>query len=229
MILKICGITRVEDAEHAVAHGATAIGFICWTGSPRYVTPDRIAAIVSALPPAVTTVGVFVNEAIADVQAVVNRTGISVVQLHGDERAKDAVALRVPVVRSMSLDNSATLSDEWPDDTTFLLDAADPVQRGGTGRTVDWGMAARVAARRRVILAGGLTPSNVAEAVTLVRPWGVDVSSGVEASPGVKSPDAVAAFLAHARAAFERVGRGSRSSPGGTDADRVPLDPARNP
>ena len=226
MVLKVCGITRVEDAEHAVAHGATAIGFICWTRSPRYVPADRIAAIVRALPPSVTTVGVFVNEAIADVQAIVNRTGISVVQLHGDETAKDAVGLRVPIVRSMSLDNSEALADEWPDDTTFLLDAADPVQRGGTGRTVDWGMAARVAARRRVILAGGLTPSNVAEAVAMVRPWGVDVSSGVEASPGVKNLDAVAAFLTNARAAFEQAGRGHMDP--AKSAGRVPLDPPGN-
>ena len=116
-------------------------------------------------------------------------------------------------VRSMTLEDCEALSAEWPDDTTFLLDAADPVQRGGTGKTVDWGMAARVAARRRVILAGGLTAVNVAEAVSLVRPWGVDVSSGVEASPGVKNPDAVAAFLTNARAAFEHVGRGFLAPP----------------
>ena len=214
MVLKICGITRVEDAQHAVAHGATAIGFICWAGSPRYVPADRIAAIVGTLPPSVTTVGVFVNETMAGVQAVIDRTGISVVQLHGDETARDAAALRVPVVRSMTLDDSEALTGEWPDDTTFLLDAADPVQRGGTGRTVDWGRAAQVAACRRVILAGGLTPSNVADAVALVRPWGVDVSSGVEASPGMKNLDAVAAFLANARAAFETVGPGLLARPG---------------
>ena len=217
MVLKICGITRVEDAQHAVAHGATAIGFICWASSPRYVPADRLAAIVGTLPASVTTVGVFVNETMAGIQAVVDRTGISVVQLHGEETARDAAGLRLPVVRSLTLDNSEALADGWPDDTTFLLDAADPVQRGGTGRTVDWAMAARVAARRRVILAGGLTPSNVAEAVALVRPWGVDVSSGVETSPGVKNPDAVAAFLMNARAAFDSVGRGWRSSPGGTE------------
>jgi len=213
MVLKICGITRVEDAQHAVAHGATAIGFVFWGRSPRCVSPDRVAAIVSALPRSVTTVGVFVNETIAEVQAIVEQTAISAVQLHGDETAAAAAALSVPVVRSMTLEDCEALSAEWPDDTTFLLDAADPVQRGGTGKTVDWGMAARVAARRRVILAGGLTAVNVAEAVSLVRPWGVDVSSGVEASPGVKNPDAVAAFLTNARAAFEHVGRGFLAPP----------------
>jgi phosphoribosylanthranilate isomerase len=227
MVLKICGITRVEDAQHAVAHGATAIGFVCWGRSPRYVAADRIAAIVSALAPSVTTVGVFVNETMPGVQAIVERTGISMVQLHGDETARDAGALRVPIIRSMTLENGEALSAEWPDDTTFLLDAADPVQRGGTGKQVDWAMAARVAARRRVILAGGLTSLNVAEAIALVRPWGVDVSSGVEASPGVKNPDAVAAFLAHARAAFADVGRVPLDPPG--NVGRGLLAPPRRP
>lgn len=207
MVLKICGMTRVEDAQHAVAHGATAIGVIFWPGSPRHVSSEQAARIVAALPGSVTTVGVFVNQAFADVQAVVERTGISAVQLHGDERVAGIDALRVPVIRSMTLDNADALEREWPDGTTFLLDAADPVRRGGTGNTVDWNAAAQVAARRQVILAGGLTPANVAEAISLVRPWGVDVSSGVEASPGVKNLDAVAAFLRNARAAFESAGR----------------------
>jgi phosphoribosylanthranilate isomerase len=213
MVLKICGMTRVEDAQHAVAHGATAIGFIFWPRSPRHVSPQQAAGIVAALPRSVMTVGVFVNEALSDVQAMVERTGISAVQLHGDEQADGIDALRVPVIRSMTLDNADGLEREWPEATTFLLDAADPVRRGGTGRQVNWNAAAQVAARRRVILAGGLTPANVAEAISVVRPWGVDVSSGVEASPGVKNLDAVAAFLRNARAAFDSV-------------DRVPLDPA---
>jgi phosphoribosylanthranilate isomerase len=204
MVLKVCGMTRVEDAQHAVAHGATAIGFVFWPRSPRHVSPDQAAAIVAKLPRSVMTVGVFVNETFDDVQAVVERTGIAVVQLHGDERAAGVSALRVPVIRSLTLDNADAVGQEWPAGTTFLLDAADPVRRGGTGRRVDWKSAADVAARRRVILAGGLTAENVADAIAQVRPWGVDVSSGVEASPGVKNPDAVAAFLASARAAFER-------------------------
>jgi phosphoribosylanthranilate isomerase len=207
MVLKICGITRVEDAEHAVAHGATAIGFVFWPRSPRHVSPEQVATIVKALPSGVMKVGVFVNEPCADVQAVVERTGITVVQLHGEEQAPGAGRVGVPVIRSTTLERAEALAAEWPDDTTFLLDASDPVRRGGTGNTVDWHAAAQVAVRRRVILAGGLTPANVAEAISLVRPWGVDVSSGVEESPGAKNPDAVAAFLRNARAAFDTAGR----------------------
>ena len=207
MVLKICGITRVEDAEHAVAHGATAIGFVFWPRSPRHVSPEQAATIVKALPSGVMKVGVFVNQPFADVQAAVERTGITVVQLHGEEHAAGVGRVGVPVIRSMTLERAEALAAEWPDDTTFLLDASDPVRRGGTGNTVDWHAAAQVAARRRVILAGGLTPANVAEAISLVRPWGVDVSSGVEESPGAKNPDAVAAFLRNARAAFDTAGR----------------------
>ena len=213
MVLKICGITRVEDARHAVAQGATAIGFVFWPRSPRHVSPEQAAAIVKALPPDVMKVGVFVNEPLPQVQTVVERTGITVVQLHGDEQAAGVEALSVPVIRSMTLDNAETLAADWPDDTTFLLDAADPVRRGGTGSRVDLDGAAQVAARRRIILAGGLTAANVAEAISVVRPWGVDVSSGVEASPGVKNLDAVAAFLASAREAFQSVGRGLSAPP----------------
>ena len=178
--VKVCGITRAEDAGLAAAAGADAIGFVFWPRSPRAVTPGQAAAIWTA-GALIARVGVFVNESPAIVRDVVREARLTAVQLHGDETAADAASLRVPVFRSMTLEDAETLA-EWPDETTFLLDAADPVQRGGTGRTVDWGMAAEVAARRRVILAGGLTPVNVAEAIALVRPWGVDVSSGVEAS-----------------------------------------------
>ena len=216
MVLKICGITRVEDAQHAVTQGATAIGFVFWPRSPRLVSPETVATIVKSLPSGVMKVGVFVNEPFAEIRALVERTGITVVQLHGDEQAAGAEALRVPVIRSTTLENAEALATEWPDDTTFLLDAADPIRRGGTGSKVDWNAAAQVATRRRVILAGGLTPDNVAEAISLVRPWGVDVSSGVEASPGVKNPDAVAAFLRSAREAFQSVEPDLSALPGKT-------------
>ena len=116
------------------------------------------------------------------------------------------LGLRMPVVRALTLDEVDARVAEWPSDTMFLLDAADRVQRGGTGKTVDWSRAGDLAARRRVILAGGLTAGNVAEAIDRVHPFGVDVSSGVEAAPGVKDAGKVAAFLANARRAFE--GRG---------------------
>ena len=206
MVLKICGITRLVDAQAAVDHGATAVGFVFWSKSPRFVAPEQAATIVSALPSGVTTVGVFVNESMTTVKTIAERVGLSMVQLHGDERADEAALLQVPVVRALTLDDADARVAEWPSDTMFLLDAADRVQRGGTGKTVEWDRASDLAAQRRLILAGGLTAGNVAEAIERVHPFGVDVSSGVEAAPGVKDAGKVAAFLANARRAFE--GRG---------------------
>jgi phosphoribosylanthranilate isomerase len=205
MVLKICGITRAADAETAIEHGATALGFVFWPRSPRFITPEQAAVIVSAVPEGVATVGVFVNETMADVERIAKQVGLSMVQLHGDERANDAAVLRLPVVRALTLEDSSSMT-EWPRETTFLVDAADRVRRGGTGRTVDWVGARAFAEQRRMILAGGLTPDNVAQAIDQVRPHGVDVSSGVEAAPGVKDSSKVAAFLANARRAFEKQG-----------------------
>jgi phosphoribosylanthranilate isomerase len=204
MFIKICGITRLTDALHAAQHGATAVGFVFWPRSPRFVEPDRAAEIVAELPSSVTPVGVFVNDSPDTIRSVAARTGITVVQLHGDEPAAYAQAIGWPVMRSITLEDAVDVAAAWPEDTTFLLDATDRSTRGGTGRTVDWSRAAGIAAIRRLVLAGGLTPSNVAQAIGVVRPYGVDVSSGVEASPGVKDFDRVARFLAEARSALER-------------------------
>lgn len=203
MFIKVCGITRLTDALHAVQHGATALGFVFWPKSPRYVTPDGAAEIVAQLPSTVTTVGVFVNEAIDDIRAIVGRTGIGAVQLHGDEPPAYAEAIGWPVLRSVTLDDIDDVSSAWPGDVALLLDAADPIRRGGTGQAVDWRRAAAAVQGRRVVLAGGLTAENVADAIATVKPYGVDVSSGVEESPGVKDFQKVAQFLAEARTAFE--------------------------
>ena len=202
MTLKICGITRVEDARQAVAAGATALGFIFWPKSPRHVTPEMAAAIVREMPPGVEMIGVFVNERVDDIGRTARAVGLTAVQLHGDETAESVALLPIPLLRAVTLDDVASAASGWPAATRFLLDAADPVRRGGTGLTVDWYRAAHVAATRPVILAGGLTPENVAQAIAMVRPAGVDVSSGVEAAPGRKDHDKVAAFLARAREAF---------------------------
>ena len=204
MFLKICGITRLADALHAAEHGAGALGFVFWPRSPRYISPERAIGIIAALPPGVDTVGVFVSESIDAVRAVVAQTGIRVVQLHGDETPSYAIALGRPVLRAITIDQAEEASAAWPEGTTFLMDAADPVRRGGTGIIVDWHKAASAARGRRIVLAGGLTPDNVAGAIGTVRPFGVDVSSGVEDAPGVKNSDKVARFLASARSALEK-------------------------
>lgn len=204
MFVKICGITRLSEALHAVEHGAGALGFVFWPPSPRHISPERAAEIIAALPPGVSTVGVFVNESVEGIRAVVARSGISMIQLHGDEGPAYAGALDRPVLRAITVDQAEQAFTAWPPGTIFLMDAADRVRRGGTGKTIDWQRAAAPARGRRVVLAGGLTPDNVADAIGAVRPFGVDVSSGVEEAPGVKNADKVARFLASARSAFEK-------------------------
>jgi phosphoribosylanthranilate isomerase len=185
MFVKICGITRVEDAQVAVAYGASAIGFIFWPNSPRRVSRDQARAIVRALPPLVTPVGVFVNQPVDFINEVANDVGLGAVQLHGDETPELLDRIQRPVVKAMSRiePHAAAL---WPSHVLLLVDAHDPARRGGTGARADWAGAARLASDRPILLAGGIDPSNVVEAAVRVRPFGIDVSSGVEASPGIK-------------------------------------------
>jgi phosphoribosylanthranilate isomerase len=190
MFVKICGITRYEDAEAAVRAGANALGFVFWPGSPRYIDPFRARAMRSALPPFVTAVGVFVDQPAEYVNAVANLVQLGAVQLHGDESVGYAQTINRPVVKALALQDGPSSAAEgpgaWPDRVMILLDVHDPVRRGGTGRTIDWTGAAAVARRRAVVLAGGLTADNVGDAIARVRPFGIDVSSGVELSPGIK-------------------------------------------
>jgi phosphoribosylanthranilate isomerase len=204
MIIKVCGITRRADAVQAIEHGATALGFVFWPRSPRYIAPERAAEIIASLETGVSLVGVFVDEPLDSARAIVAASGVGVVQLHGDEAPAYAAALGHPVLRSVTLEDAAGVTATWPAETRFLLDAADRARRGGTGRTVDWVRAAGLARQRQVILAGGLTPENVADAIERVDPYGVDVSSGVEAAAGIKDAAKVSKFLENARAAFER-------------------------
>jgi phosphoribosylanthranilate isomerase len=202
VIAKVCGMTRLTDALHAVKHGATALGFVFWPRSPRCITPQRAAEIIAELPGTVTPVGVFVNQSIDEIRHVAAATGIRTIQLHGDEPPAYADAMAWPIWRAIALETINGALSAWPVETVFLLDAHDPDRRGGTGRRLDWRAAADVARQKRVILAGGLTPENVRSAIETVRPVGVDVSSGVEEAPGVKDFDKVARFLEHARAAL---------------------------
>jgi phosphoribosylanthranilate isomerase len=192
MLIKICGITRLEDAHAAVDAGARAVGFVFWRESPRFIDPYRARRIVSTLPAFVTPVGVFVNQPLEYVAGVATLARLGAVQLHGDETVEYAAALHAPVIKALTL--GATAIDAWPDRVTLLLDAHDPARRGGTGVAIDWTAAAALAARRPILLAGGLTPDNVGEAIERVRPCGVDVSSGVERSAGVKDHDRMKSF-----------------------------------
>jgi phosphoribosylanthranilate isomerase len=197
VFVKVCGITRLEDAHAAVALGARALGFLFWPTSPRFIEPVRARSIVRTLPPFVTPVGLFVNQPADEVNAVAALVGLGAVQLHGDETIEYAALMERPVVKALPIGEATSVADvdAWPARVVPLLDAHDPDRRGGTGRMVDWALAASVAARRPVLLAGGLRPDNVAEAIARVRPFGVDVSSGVESTPGVKDHDRLKAFF----------------------------------
>jgi phosphoribosylanthranilate isomerase len=209
VLVKICGITRVEDAQAAVEAGAHALGFVFWRDSPRFVDPFHARAIVRTLPAFVTTVGVFVNQPPEYAAGVASLVPLDAVQLHGDEAVESAARIGRPIIKALTLDVASQPERlaSWPAAVTILLDANDPVRRGGTGRAVDWDGASAVAAARRVVLAGGLTPENVARAIDRVRPFGIDVSSGVERSPGVKDHERIRALfraLAAAPACAER-------------------------
>jgi phosphoribosylanthranilate isomerase len=207
MLVKVCGITRLEDARVVVAAGADAVGFVFWPKSPRFVDPYRARAIAAELPPFVTPVGVFVNQTPEYVNGVASLVGLGALQLHGDETPRMLPWFKRPVIKAVSLDPTAMAGEaesaagDWPQWVMLLVDVKDSVRRGGTGRLADWGAAGRLAAHRRVLLAGGLTPDNVREAIEQVSPFGVDVSSGVERSPGVKDAGRVLAFVGAARRA----------------------------
>jgi phosphoribosylanthranilate isomerase len=197
VLVKICGITRLADAELAVECGAGALGFVFWPDSPRFIDPESARTIVATLPPAVIPVGVFVNQSREYVNEVAAKVLLGAIQLHGDESVEYARAMIRPVFKAIALAEANEESiDTWPLETMMLLDVHDPVRRGGTGRTVDWSRASTVARRRPVILAGGLTPENVGEAISRVGPSGIDVSSGVESSPGLKDSDRLKALFA---------------------------------
>ena len=198
--VKICGITREEDAWCAVDHGADAIGFIFYPPSPRYVEPRQVRKIVAALPPFVTPVGVFVNEPAARIAATAAAAGLGAIQLHGDEPPETCLEHDLPVIRVLRVgprwDPAAMAA--YPVDT-FLLDTAKAGLYGGTGLTFDWSLAREAKNFGRVILSGGIGPDNVAEAIRSVGPYAVDTGSGVEAEPGRKDPEKLARFMEQVR------------------------------
>jgi phosphoribosylanthranilate isomerase len=205
--VKICGIRRVQDAVLATDFGASAIGLVFWPDSPRFIDPYRARAIAAALPPGVMPVGVFVDQPVAYVMGVARLIPLGAVQLHGSESIEAFARFAQRLIKAVPVteDFDETVIDAVPPYVTVLLDAHDPVRRGGTGRTIDWSVAAAVAARRRTILSGGLTAANVGEAIARVRPYMIDVSSGVESTPGVKDPVKLRALFAALAAADKRL------------------------
>jgi len=197
--VKICGITRLEDALEAARLGADALGFNFWPGSKRYVAPADARAIVRRLPPFVTAVGVFVDAPREEILRAVAASGIQVAQLHGDEPPELCASLPLPVVKALRIANAHALAALAAYEVSgFLLDAPS-AGYGGSGKTFDWSLATEAAAVVPVMLAGGLTPENVAEAIRAVRPWGVDVASGVERAPGVKDLAKLRRFIETAK------------------------------
>lgn len=200
--VKICGLTTLDDAVRCVMLGADAIGLNFWLGSPRHTSIDTARRIVDAVGDRAEMVGVFVDFDLSQIREVLHNTGIPWAQLHGDETPELVDALLPRAYKAVGVkDGSAVeLARRYPGEH-LLLDASVPGIPGGTGRTFDWAIAAEVAKERKLTLAGGLTPDNVAEAVRTVRPFRVDVASGVESAPGRKDPGLVAAFIAAAKSA----------------------------
>jgi phosphoribosylanthranilate isomerase len=202
--VKICGVTSLDDALRAVEAGADAIGLIFVEGTPRYVTPAVASAIVAGLPPFVCPVGVFWDHPPAHVTSVVTECGLAAVQLHGAEPPEVVAAMSRPTLKTIKVRESSDLAqlDRYKP-AAFLLDSPARWSEGEARATISWGLAREAAVRARVILAAGLTPETVGEAVQVARPWGVDVNSGVEAAPGRKDPVKVRQFVRAARAAAE--------------------------
>jgi phosphoribosylanthranilate isomerase len=204
--VKVCGITRPEDAELAVELGAWALGFILWKPSPRAVDPAVAAGVALAQRRRVELVGVFVNASLDEIAHAAENLHLTHVQLHGDEGpsfcAEVARRTGAKVIKAVRVSSASDFQDLERFHTDFhLLDTARRGSFGGTGETWDWALAARRARKAPVILSGGLTAENVAAGAAAVDPYAVDVASGVEASPGVKDPDKLAAFMAAVPAA----------------------------
>jgi phosphoribosylanthranilate isomerase len=203
--VKICGITSVADALASVDAGANMLGFNFYPQSPRQISEMQAAKIRPQVPKRVKVVGIFVNRLPADVITLRQSVGLDLVQLHGDESPEVIAELvrTAPVIKAFRLETDFPLDilQEYPGVFAYLFDGANRGQYGGTGRTTDWDVARRAAQSHRVILAGGLKVENVAAAVRIVRPYGIDVASGVETKPGKKDPGLVREFIQEVRRA----------------------------
>lgn len=201
--VKICGITNIEDAVAAAEYGADAIGFVFQPKSPRAITPETAKNIVSALPPFITTIGVFVNESKLEIERIIRYVGLNIVQLHGNE-PPDACQLNRKVIKAIRVKD---LTDLEPlkryNVSAFLLDTYSPHTMGGTGQIFNWDIAVEAKKFGRIILAGGLNHENIEEAIKWVRPYGIDVATGVESNKkGEKDHKKLKLFIEKARQAF---------------------------
>jgi phosphoribosylanthranilate isomerase len=203
--VKICGITNASDALAATEAGANLLGFNFYEKSPRHITPAEATRIRAQLPKRAKAVGIFVNPLPVDVMALQRSLNLDAVQLHGDESPDFVadIASAAPVIKAFRVEPEFPLAtlDEYPGAFAFLFDAAHTGQYGGTGCTTDWDVARRAALSHRIILAGGLKIENVAAAVRIVRPYGIDVASGVESSPGKKDHERLREFIQEVRRA----------------------------
>ena len=207
--VKICGITNLVDAEAAVQYGADALGFIFHQPSPRFISPMRAGEIIKRLPPQVTKVGVFVNLEVKEILVTAERCGLDLLQLHGDESpeyCREVMAAGGTVVKALRIRDEGSIAalSRYPFVSALLLDSYSREMYGGSGEKFDWTLAQKAKEYGKIILAGGLNPDNVAEAIREVEPYGVDVSSGVEKGPGLKDHGKLKAF-------FEAVGKKAKS------------------
>ena len=195
--VKICGITRLEDALAAVAAGADALGFVFYPQSPRYIAPEAAAVLIRKLPPFVSTVGLVVNPQREEIEQLLMAVPLSLLQFHGEESNTFCAQFQRPWIKALAVkpgvDVLAALA-EYPDASGILLDAWHPELKGGTGQTFDWKNFPHNTSQP-LILAGGLNPANVAGAIRATRPYAVDVSGGVELSKGIKSAELINAFI----------------------------------
>jgi phosphoribosylanthranilate isomerase len=195
--VKICGITRIEDALEAVKQGADAIGLVFYSPSPRYVAPEQAAAIVAKIPAFISVVGLFVDAEAAEIKQVLSQVHLDILQFHGDETPEQCRQFSMPYMKAVRVKNGTNLvqyAADYADAKALLLDAFAEGVPGGTGQVFDWTLIPQNLALP-VVLAGGLNAENVGQAIAHVKPYAVDVSGGVEASKGIKDAVKIAAFM----------------------------------
>ncbi len=198
--VKICGLTRGQDVAAAVNYGADALGFVFVPASKRCISADEATKLCLQVPAFIARVGLFLDQPAMDITEILKQVSLSVLQFHGRESAEFCRQFNRPYIKTVSLNagsSIAELEQAYPDAAALLLDSHQPGDLGGTGKTVDWQQVQP--GSRPLILAGGLNPHNVAKAIQLIRPWAVDVSSGVEISPGIKDADAIRRFISEAK------------------------------